>query len=315
MTMDEKRRIRIKRLKKIIVALFAAAVVLPTVLCICFFIWAVHLRGQVRELTGQLQEASHQAAESSGQAADGLNGETGISEPELTEADSIRHWELLQEKTGAAAEQTAGGMHKVYLTFDDGPSMYTDDILDILDEYGVKATFFVVGRGREPYEDAYRRIVAEGHTLGMHSYSHNYAEIYASKEAYVQDLNRLQDYLYQVTGVHAQICRFPGGSSNNASRVDMDELIAYLREIDVDYYDWNISSGDATGRNISPSRLVENATRNLNQYSEAVILFHDAADKRTTVEALPKVIETILSMEDTVIVPITSGTVPVQHKK
>lgn len=305
---DERRRRRVQRLKKIIVFSFAAAVVIPVLFCIVLLIQARGLKAQIRLLE---EEKEIQAAAMLDRESAGSIPENG--KEELTEADSIRRWEAQKESTGQDAAVT--GIRKVYLTFDDGPSMYTDEILDILDTYGVKATFFVVGKGKEPYEDAYRRIVAEGHTLGMHSYSHKYTEIYASKEAYVKDLNLLQDYLYEVTGTHAQICRFPGGSSNRASKVDMEELIDYLQEIDVVYYDWNISSGDATGHNISPDRIVENASGNLDGYKEAVILFHDSADKRTTVDALPQIIETILAMEDTVIVPITEETVPVQHRK
>ncbi len=181
-------------------------------------------------------------------------------------------------------------------------------------EYDVKATFFVVGEGKEPYEEACRRIVEEGHTLGMHSYSHVYEEIYASKEAFIWDVNVLQDYLYQVTGVHPEIYRFPGGSSNHVSTVEMQELKDYLSEIGIVWYDWNISSGDATGH-LSQEEILKNCTSNLENYKEAVILMHDAADKKTTVQALPGIIEAILEMEDTVIVPITKETIPVQHGK
>jgi len=171
-----------------------------------------------------------------------------------------------------------------------------------------------VGKGKEPYEEACRRIVEEGHTLGMHSYSHVYQEIYASREAFIWDVNILQDYLYKVTGVHPEIYRFPGGSSNRVSTVDMQELKDYLNEIGIVWYDWNISSGDATGHP-GYEQIVKNCTSDLENYGEAVILLHDAADKKTTVQALPKIIETILEMEDTVIVPITDETVPVQHGK
>ena len=118
---------------------------------------------------------------------------------ELTEEDSIRAWEEQADST-PASKPSANGIRKVYLTFDDGPSIYTDEILDILKEYNVKATFFVVAEGKESYEDAYRRILEEGHTLGMHSYSHVYREIYQSKEAFIQDVNKLQDYLHEEIG-------------------------------------------------------------------------------------------------------------------
>lgn len=204
-------------------------------------------------------------------------------------------------------------VRKVYLTFDDGPSSNTGRILDILADYDVKATFFVVGKEDEQYQALYNRIVEEGHTLAMHSYSHKYNEIYRSVESYSADLSKLQEFLYDTTGVWCRYCRFPGGSSNTVSRVDMHELIAYLDDQDMSYFDWNISSGDAVNYYISPADIVRNCTSNLRKYDEAMILMHDAAEKDSTVEALPKLIETIQAMEDTKIVPITDDTERIHH--
>ena len=304
---NRKKRIRI--LKKLIVACLLAAILIPTVVSICLGLKEPKLKGHKEELHTEALRMEAAVEEMQTKAA-------RDAEPEiLTEEDGIRAWEEQTKKQGAAATAPApSDIRKVYLTFDDGPSIYTDDILDILKEYDVKATFFVVGEGKEPYEEACRRIVEEGHTLGMHSYSHVYEEIYASKEAFIWDVNVLQDYLYQVTGVHPEIYRFPGGSSNHVSTVEMQELKDYLSEIGIVWYDWNISSGDATGH-LSQEEILKNCTSNLENYKEAVILMHDAADKKTTVQALPGIIEAILEMEDTVIVPITKETIPVQHGK
>ena len=209
--------------------------------------------------------------------------------------------------------ETEDGIRKVYLTFDDGPSSNTGEILDILAEYDVKATFFVVGKEEEKYQPLYKRIVEEGHTLAMHSYSHKYNEIYQSKESYVEDLTKLQEFLYDTTGVWCRYCRFPGGSSNTVSQVDMHELIAYLEEQDMSYYDWNVSSGDASSAYINPEAIVRNSTARLQEFHEAIILMHDASDKNSTVEALPKLIEQIQAMEDTKILPITDDTEAIHH--
>ena len=147
----------------------------------------------------------------------------------------------------------------------------------------------------------------------MHSYSHKYSEIYASVDAYAQDLIRLQEYIYETTGTWSRICRFPGGSSNTVSQVDMEELIAYLNEQDIDYFDWNVSSLDATGRKLSVEEIAGNVLNNIEEYSTAVVLMHDADDKTTTVEALPIIIEALQSMENVEILPITDDTVRVQH--
>ena len=205
------------------------------------------------------------------------------------------------------------GVRRVYLTFDDGPSSSTDEILNILNQYGVKATFFVVGKSG--YNTQYKRIVEEGHTLGMHSYSHVYSEIYRSLDAYKQDLAKLHDYLYEITGVDSNIVRFPGGSSNTISDVDMFELIDYLNREDIVYYDWNVSGGDAdmSGNGLSAEQIADNVLNNIAKYNNAVVLLHDAGGKKTTVEALPIIIEKILESQESVLLPISEDSVPVQH--
>ncbi|MDE7184511.1 MAG: polysaccharide deacetylase [Lachnospiraceae bacterium] len=206
---------------------------------------------------------------------------------------------------------SSNGIRRVYLTFDDGPSANTDRILDILAQYGVKATFFVVGK--EGYADQYRRIVEDGHTLAMHSYSHRYNEVYASLDSYKADLKKLHDYLYELTGVDCRFVRFPGGSSNTVSTVSMWDLIDYLDSEDMVYFDWNVSSGDSTGGKKSVEQLTSNVLDNIGKYNNAVVLFHDAAGKTTTVDALAGIIEKILESDNTVLLPISEDTVKVQH--
>lgn len=208
-------------------------------------------------------------------------------------------------------EDSDAGIRRVYLTFDDGPSSNTDRILDILNQYGVKATFFVVGK--EGYTDQYRRIVEDGHTLAMHSYSHKYGEIYSSLEAYQADLTKLHDFLYELTGEDCSIVRFPGGSSNTISHVDMWELIDYLDKENMVYFDWNVSSGDAASGGRSTAQITRNVLKDIDKYNNAVVLFHDAAGKDSTVDALPAIIEKILESDNTVFLPISTDTVKVQH--
>ena len=204
-------------------------------------------------------------------------------------------------------------LRKVYLTFDDGPSEETDRILDILEEYQVKATFFVTGKPDDKYCDVYRRIVADGHTLGMHSFSHNYSRIYASEEAFREDVEQLRDYLYQETGVKSDFYRFPGGSSNTVSRTSIQQLITYLNEQNIVYFDWNVSAGDATSEYVSSERITSRVISQVGEYKEAVVLMHDSSDKKSTVEALPMIIEGIQKMENTVILPISDANITVQH--
>lgn len=299
-TENAARRRRVRWLKRVIILLSLAAILIPIVLCVFL---AVRVGGLEHEIERLTQMVSALQIEGEGESSENPPDTTEAMEEDVT-AETVEY-----DYTQEAGEQ----IRKVYLTFDDGPSSNTGEILDILAEYNIKATFFVVGREDENSQEMLRRIVDEGHTLGMHSYSHKYNQIYASVEAYAEDLKKLQDYLYDVTEVKSRYVRFPGGSSNTVSSVDMQELIRYLDEQQMDYFDWNISSGDASRTGLSAERIVANCTDDLIKHDNAIILMHDAAGKQTTLKALPAVIETILAMENTVILPITDDTKPVQH--
>ena len=198
--------------------------------------------------------------------------------------------------------------------FEDGPSDHTGEILDILAQYDVKATFFVVGKEDEESQALYQRIADEGHTLGMHSYSNKYSQIYQSDEAFEEDFERLRDELYQVTGVNSIYYRFPGGSSNQISNVPMSDFIHYLNEQGVIYYDWNVSAGDAASNAYSSEEIVANVMDDVVKYKTSVVLLHDASDKSATVEALAPLIEALNEM-GAEILPIDEDTSVIQYVK
>lgn len=290
---------RVKRLKKMILWTIALAILIPVIGCILLSVRVFQLKKQVVVLTEQLPTEEMQ------EEASGVYETTKVEE-------SVRDTETKVEEPAKINPVKSSGK-KVYLTFDDGPSSNTDQILDILKDYDVKATFFVVGKTDERSVKAYQRIVEEGHTLAMHSYSHKYDEIYESKEAFARDLNSLQEYLYETTGVWPRIYRFPGGSSNTVSKVDMQELIEYLTDIGITYFDWNVASGDAVSRTLPAETIVNNCLSGIEKQKESVILMHDASNKGTTIEALPQIIEAIQEQGDAELLPITDETVPVQH--
>lgn len=316
------RKKRVQFLKKIIISLLVLFILTPCVLCVALFIRVNSLNRDIEALSGQLAQLKEnwdiQAAQMAA-LSDKLSSSEGqnIAVTQVTGGDGFN--EILQgeksteEITGVMEEPKEEYLHKVYLTFDDGPSMYTDDILDILDRYDVKATFFVVGKESESAKEAMCRIVEEGHTLGMHSYSHKYREIYQSVEDFSADFIKLKEYLYEVTGVESRFYRFPGGSSNDVSDLDMKVFGEYLKEQGIVFFDWNASSGDGGAKLLSVDALTENSLTGITNRETTVILLHDSANKRTTVEALPIIIENILALEDTVILPITEDTEPVQH--
>ena len=182
---------------------------------------------------------------------------------------------------------------RIALTFDDGPHpIYTPEILDILAEYDVKATFFVVGANEEGDLERMQKIVAAGHTLAIHSYSHDYKKIYASVEAYLEDFNQMFCQIYEATGVKPQIFRFPGGSVNSYNVGIHQQLIAEMTRRGFVYFDWNVANGDAVFSKIQPSStLTANALKGVGTARRAIILMHDSSAKTTTVEALPAIIE------------------------
>ncbi|MDE6845507.1 MAG: polysaccharide deacetylase [Lachnospiraceae bacterium] len=303
------KRKRIRRIKLLIfvVPLFSITILLG--LCIFLGIRLHMVKKELRDMRAAIEATT---VIDQTDSADNTNDADTDTEPALYTVSEVDEFKQTGNAEEAVSEEDSS-VRKVYLTFDDGPSSNTNRILDILADYDVKATFFVVGKEEEEYQALYNRIVEEGHTLAMHSYSHKYNEIYQSVESFSTDLSKLQEFLYDTTGVWCRYCRFPGGSSNTVSRVDMHELIDYLEDQDMSYFDWNISSGDAASAYISSADIIRNCTVNLRDYDEAIILMHDASNKNSTVEALPGLIETIQAMEDTKILPITDDTERIHH--
>ncbi|MBQ3816788.1 MAG: polysaccharide deacetylase [Clostridia bacterium] len=189
------------------------------------------------------------------------------------------------------------GERVCYLTFDDGPSDNTLKILDILDRYNIKATFFVTCNGKPEYVT---NINAGGHTLGLHTASHIYSQVYASTDAYFADLRRVSDMVKSYTGIVSKIIRFPGGGSNTTSKKYcpgiMSKLVVMTAEQEYHYFDWNVDSGDANGRNVSPNKLVNSVLSQAANKNSICVLMHDEASKTTTVEALPAMIEGLSAM-------------------
>ncbi len=210
--------------------------------------------------------------------------------------------------------EDTGETKYAYLTFDDGPSDNTYPILDILDQYQVKATFFMVSRSDEVSRQRCKAIADKGHALGMHSHTHVYSELYATLDSFKADVQGIHDWLYEATGQDVKLYRFPGGSSNTVSNVDINTMIDSITSMGYIYYDWNVSSGDASSKPVSAEEMIENIKSQSQGYSRVMILMHDTNVKTETVRALPGIIETLQSAGYQ-IVPIKNNTRPVQHVK
>ena len=311
-----RRQKRVNRLKRFIILLFFILILTPSCLCTFLFIRMQEVDRRLGELTDWVEILANQTADQQTIVQELFRGMGTTGEGTASENAAGREvpkYELEDIDPFEADFPDEPTVHKVYLTFDDGPSVYTEEILDILDQYGVKATFFVVGKENETSREALVQIVERGHSLGMHSYTHKYVEIYGSVESFAEDFVKIRSYLEEVTGVTSSIYRFPGGSSNSISNVDMWEFADYLESWDVCFYDWNVASGDGSSRKLSVDELVKNSLEGIESRETSIILLHDAASKRTTVDALPTIIERIMAMEDTEILPITEETTPIQH--
>ena len=190
-----------------------------------------------------------------------------------------------------------------FLTFDDGPSKNTEKILEILKEENVKATFFVNGRETDFAKKMYTRMIEEGHTIGNHTYSHEYKKIYKSEENFMTDVEKLNRHIYDITGYNTDIFRFPGGSNNiinrkysNSSKNEfMERLSKKVTNSGYSYIDWTVDSKDATKSTEKVEVIVSSTLSEALSQKYPVILFHDAPAKTTTVEALKTIIKSLKS--------------------
>ena len=180
----------------------------------------------------------------------------------------------------------------IYLTFDDGPGKYTEQILEVLSKYDVKATFFVTNQFPN-YQHLISEEYKQGHTIGIHTYSHKWS-IYSDVETYLDDFNKINEIIRNQTGVESKIFRFPGGSSNtiskNYNKGIMTSLSQLMTEKGYIYFDWNIDSGDTAKKRNSKEDIIKNIKKNLNGDGAYIILTHDI--RKNTLEALPEIIET-----------------------
>ncbi len=313
-------RRRINRMKTTIVMTLALWILLSMILIVVLLIKLFSLEHKVDKMAESMisveQIAEGEDAKGASLPEEETSLDASVPQEDTAETDGTDNAAAdavnVQNQEDTGNQKVEGQTQKVYLTFDDGPSENTAKILDILKEKNVKATFFVIGKEDEESKALYQRIVAEGHTLGMHSFSHKYSVIYDSLEAFEEDVNQLRSYLAEITGVEPDIMRFPGGSSNQVSNTDMTEFIRYLKEEGITYYDWNVASGDATSQAYTADELVQNVITDVEKYDTSIVLMHDAATKGTTVDALGPMIDQLQAM-GVELLPIDENTKPIQH--
>lgn len=296
-----------------IVACLMALLLLLTVF---FGVQTFQLSRQVKALT--------QSADSSGvvgteegsveETDDSIPMEAESSSPELQEegtqptetvvndandADYPEYTTLFPELSVEPTPKVADDQQSVvYLTFDDGPSeSNTRKLMDILDEYNVKATFFVTGQFGtvESRAALFQEILKRGHGLGLHTFSHEASDIYQSVEAYLTDLNAIYQEVYEATGEKISLLRFPGGSINSYNGSNYQELVAEVTRRGFTYTDWNVSADDAIGTP-EVGEIIDQVVENCELYKKAIVLCHDTDQQTNTTNAISDIIE-ILSEE------------------
>ena len=185
----------------------------------------------------------------------------------------------------------------VCLTFDDGPSKTTPDVLAALKDAGVHATFFVVATGyNEKYLPLLTEASAAGHQIALHSASHEYSDIYRSSEAYWADIGLLKERIAPYVDTESiRYLRFPGGSTNTVSRRYggkslMKQLKSEVEQKGWQWVDWNVCAEDAVGGHPSADTIYRNVVRETGEQTHCIVLMHDSATTRTTAEALPDII-------------------------
>ena len=267
------RKKRVKRIKKIIVGTAIVLLLLPTIMCLFLLVKVHSLEKQIETITKVSDSGVVKAQEKEVKTTKAPK-KASTAEPTIKPTDDTT-------------------TKKVYLTFDDGPGSQTGKILDILKKNHVKATFFVTGKEDASSKKIYQRIVKEGHTLAMHSYSHIQDVIYDSKEAFEKDLKQINRCLYEATGVHTKFYRFPGGSSTQNTSLSIQNFIDVLKKNHYLYLDWNVISPDINNANATKEQVVTGVMQGVDAYDTAVVLMYDVADKPMTVKALPSIIKQI----------------------
>lgn len=249
------RRKRVKIFKRILYFIIVALLVLPMILSVYLLVQVNHLQDKIDKLSS--------------------NKKTETS-------DSV---------VRALAKPKEKQTKKVYLTFEDGPSEQTESILDVLKKEKVKATFFVVGHTDAFSKKMYKRIVKEGHTLGMHSYSHLFDQIYYDKKSFEKDLSKLSRLLYDTTGEISMFYRFPGGSSYFSGTNKIKPYIEVLNKYHISYVDWNVIDFMNTKRKTTNKKIVSKIIKDCKVYPVSVVQLHDSSDMKQTKTVLLSLIK------------------------
>ena len=300
--------------KNLILIAVCVLIAVPTVFAFKYRSEAAKLREQTTLLSDDAaaHESPDTTFEPEGSATDAA-GQGGQAAGPFT-ADAPSYQALYEDFYAPESFHATTRIPKtVYLTFDDGPSERTDEILRVLAQKDVKATFFVIGQDKEDNLERMRRIVAEGHTIGMHSFTHDYGQVYASVESFLADFYQNFCQIRDATGVTPTVFRCPGGSINGYDGGIYQEILSEMMRRGFVPYDWNVSSEDAaSNRTLSVDELVNNVMNRADGNVRSIILFHDSASKTTSVQAIAPIIDQLRALNYT-FEPLSPDIMPVLY--
>lgn len=285
--------------KHIILVTLALMIIIPLTFAIVLLFRSQELANELHAVKALAAQSSKNAGEpveiadaevALGAIADGEANNSAASE---IVAETMPYQLSYPELYATQTQKKASVDEKiVYLTFDDGPSTQTTKVLDILDEEKIKATFFVVYKNDDFSNSLYKEIVNRGHTIAVHSASHDYNKIYDSVDSYLEDFNKMYQHIYEVTGQKIELFRFPGGSINAYNQSVYQPLIAEMLRRGFTFHDWNVASGDASTKSTKES-IYSSTVDNVKKKGKSVVLMHDSVNREDTVAALPKIIQDI----------------------
>lgn len=293
------RRIRVNKIRQGIIITIASWMILSFLAIVILSVALIHTNSKVRKL----EEALYT------QQVEAVDSDTQVSAVTTDTVNPFANLVTGIDTSDNLADES--DEHLVYLTFDSVPGENTRAILQELKKYNVKATFFVSEENAEDFDEICREIVEDGHTIGMHSASNQMSKLYASRESFLDDYQQIHDAILQSTDVDCRLYRFPGGSGNEISNLDMAVFAQLLKEHRVSYFDWNVSAGDASG-DYTSDMVIENVLDGVSQYKTSVVLLHDDVSKSNTVEAIGPMVEALQDM-GAEILPIDDNTKVIQY--
>ena len=278
----------------VLAAILGGAVVIAAAIVICVLVFLPKKEEPALPPSSQAesQVSSETSSAPSKPAVDmsdvNPNAATAISEGELA------YQSLYPELYVPIVEKipVKDGDKVIYLTYDDGPSEETERLLDILDQEGVKATFFVMAQGKslEDCKKWLKMIVDRGHAIGVHTYSHQYKEIYASPQAFLEDFKKMHDLIYEATGQKITMFRFAGGSVNAYNKATCKAIIAEMERRGYTYFDWNVDSGDSE-KGDNGKFIYDTTTQEILSHQKSIVLMHNSKAKKATVDQTAAIIE------------------------